>query len=57
MSEAATFCAIIIILMFYWVPMLKRMDELETSIVRIEKQLANIEKALYVMPDDGGDAE
>ena len=53
MSEGATFCAVIIMIMFYCVPMLKRMDELENRIAKIEKQLEHIESALYVMPDKG----
>lgn len=55
MNEYATVWALIIMLMFYCVPMLKRMDELENRIAKIETQLDHIEKALYVMPDDGGD--
>lgn len=57
MSDGPTFCAVIIMIMFYCVPMLKRMDELENRIAEMQKQLDHIEKALYVMPDDGGDAE
>ena len=57
MSDGASFCAVIIMIMFYCVPMLKRMDELENRIAEMQKQLNHIEKALYVMPDDGGDAE
>lgn len=57
MSDGASLCGIILMLMFYCVPMLKRMDELENRIAKIEKQLDHIEKALYVMPDEGGDAE
>lgn len=57
MSDGATFCAVIIMIMFYCVPMLKRMDELENRIAEMQKQLDHIEKALYVMPDDGDDAE
>ena len=57
MSDGASFCAVIIMIMFYCVPMLKRMDELENRIAEMQKQLDHIEKALYVMPDDGGDAE
>jgi len=55
MSEA-TFCAVIVMIAFYCVPMLKRVDELENRIAEMQKQLENIEKALYVMPDKG-DAE
>ena len=57
MSEYATVWGLIILLMFYCVPMLKRMDELENRIAKMEKQLDHIEKALYVMPDDGGEQE
>ena len=57
MSDRATFCAVIIIIWVYCFPMLKRMYELESRIAKIEKQLDHIEKALYVMPDDGGDTE
>lgn len=53
MSDGATFCAVIIMIMFYCVPMLKRMDELENRIAKMKKQLDHIEKALYVMPDKG----
>ena len=53
MNDGATVCGIILMLMFYCVPMLKRMDELENRIAKIEKQLDHIEKALYVMPDKG----
>lgn len=53
MSEYATVWGLIIMLMFYCVPMLKRMDELENRIAEMQKQLENIEKALYVMPDKG----
>ena len=53
MSEGATFCAVIIMIMLYCVPMLKRVDELENRIAEIQKQLENSEKALYVMPDKG----
>ena len=55
MNDNAAVCGIILILMCYCVPMLKRMDELEKRIAKIETQLDHIEKALYVMPDDGGD--
>ena len=54
MNEYATVWGLIIMLMFYCVPMLKRMDALENRIAKMEKQLEHIEKALYVMPDDGG---
>lgn len=57
MIERTIICAVIIIMMFYCVPMMKRMDELENRIAKIKEQLDRIEKALYVMPDDGGDAE
>ena len=57
MSDGASLCGIILMLMFYCVPMLKRMDELENRIAKIEKQLDHIEKALYVMPDEEGDTE
>ena len=53
MNDGATVCGIILMLMFYCVPMLKRMDELENRIAKIEKQLEHIESALYVMPDKG----
>lgn len=54
MSEYGAVWGLIIMLMFYCVPMLKRMDELENRLAKIEKQLDHIEKALYVLPDDGG---
>lgn len=56
MSEGATFCAVIVMLMCYCVPMSKRIVDLENRIAEMQKQLENIEKALYVMPDKG-DAE
>ena len=57
MSEYGAVWGLISMLLFYCVPMLKRMDELENRLAKIEKQLYHIENALYVMPDDGGDAE
>ena len=57
MSDGATFCAVIIIFVFYCLPLLKQVDELENRIAEMQKQLDHIEKALYVIPDDGGDAE
>ena len=61
MNEYATVWGLIIMLMVYCVPMLRRMDELEKRMYELEKRIAkmekhldHIEKALYVMPDDGG---
>ncbi len=54
MNDYVAVWGIILMLMVYCVPMLRRMDELEKRIAKIEKQLDHIEKALYVMPYDGG---
>ena len=57
MIERAIICAVFLIMMYYCIPMMKRMDELENRIDKIKEQLDHIEKALYVMPYDEGDAE
>lgn len=51
MNEYATVCGLIIMLMFYCVPMLKRMDALEERMFDLEKEIRSIKKALYVVPE------
>ena len=56
MSEGATFCAVIMMIVFFCAPMLKMLGDVYNDMAKIQRQLENIEKALYVMPDKG-DAE
>ena len=57
MSEYGVVWGLISMFLFYCVPMLKRMDALEERMFHLENEIRSIKKALYVMPDDGGDAE
>ena len=54
-NNSSIVCMLAILVMFYCVPMLKRMDELERDITKIKRQLEEIKKALYVIPEDGDD--
>ena len=53
MCDRAAFVAVIMIIWVYCLPMLKRIDELENRISKIENMLDHIEKALYIMPEEG----
>ena len=46
-------CMLAMIVMFFCVPMLKRMDELDMEIDKLHRKLDEIKKALYVIPEDG----
>ena len=52
MKEWATFYAVIIIIMFFCMPMLKRIDELSGKVDKLQKTLDEIKKTLYVEVDE-----
>lgn len=56
-DNGAIVCMLVVLLMFYCVPMLKRMDELESELIKIRRQLEEIKKALYVIPEDEDDSK
>lgn len=44
-------CMLVLIVMFFCVPMLKRMDELDMEIDKLHRKLDAIQNALYVIPE------
>lgn len=51
-DNATIVCMLALLVMFYCVPMLKRMDELDMEIDKLHRKLDEIKKALYVLPED-----
>jgi hypothetical protein len=51
MNDNAAVCGIILMLICYCVPMLKRMDELEERMFDLENEIRSIKKALYIVPE------
>ena len=51
-NNGSVVCMLAILVMFYCVPMLKRMDELNMEIDKLHRKLDEIKKALYVLPED-----
>ena len=45
-------CMLAMIVMFFCVPMLKRMDEMDMEIDKLHRKLDEIKKVLYVLPED-----